>query len=582
MSEKVQPRSNIQIYNDYVNRNPQCLMLKPAVVWAQMYKQKVITKEQYDAGFNNNIIFPFSKNSQNSRDLSATEAFGGSFSTNLIVPKTSTRKPKLDTNAKNIRLSKDLYKTLSETNIFGFSSINIKQLKSQLASIKNPEDAEIVCSNFDKKVPEGLFYAIDNASINNSDKMACLKTLAKVLPPQRLNHSIARALYDDIHGIGSGRLEDHLEFLNSSNVGAIIAEYTNIPYYLHIENQLKNGVKEENLDVENHKKENIEGLLSAIDGEWGLLGKRKEIIQNIKNLALKGLSPYQTKRIKQDIAQHNNLRKTEVDLMRANNIKMSEYTLTDLYQTDPEMVIDSPKTKHKVQQTATGNCWLLSSFVSSNCSPVLRDMLNSQIKKDAKTGNYILHLKGPNKKYIVRPNEIENSKIFSSGNLNAKIVNIAMDKYIRDLAYKKNDLTYSVSYDEPMSPASFGSIDKSVDLNGNEESFFFKTLFGKDVAVSTLNSQVAKTYDFNNRNSAFTFSTTGENFKMDFAPNIIDINNTLETYELPEGHALGITSCDEKYIYFKDTHYPDAELRISRQDIIKLGVKITVAQKAHK
>jgi len=75
-------------------------------------------------------------------------------------------------------------------------------------------------------------------------------------------------------------------------------------------------------------------------------------------------------------------------------------------------------------------------------------------------GNVTVELKGVEKKYVISAEEIEKSNHLASGDPDIRAIELAVDKYLKELAYEMTDN---------------GDIDfSSADLNGEYSDFAFQ------------------------------------------------------------------------------------------------------------
>ena len=410
----------------------------------------------------------------------------------------------------------------------------------------------------------GLPRSTRDKLINHIETLYC-----KEASGEESGKYLAQALYDDISGLGSGKLSEHLKMINSENLKYVMTEYKTISFNnfyktsADIRSLLEHipGIRLDYKDSEKLTKKlaPIEGLLTAIQGETGIpKAKRDSLTKQIVDLALKDKAPEVKKRISRDISNHpEDYHKVEIDIYRAENTKGGDLRNPNLKNQKTK------ETKNKtfngqIKQGKTGDCWLLAGLNSIIAKPKMRAELEKLVKIDSKTGDYIVNLKGAKKTYRITKRDLQEYPNLATGSEKVNAIEIAMDKYLRDDAY--NDRNDSQFVDKE-----FGSV-STVDLNGNGLTTLWNTLFDNgepDLVRDPLKE------NFNAPNKTYTMSLMGDEDIYGLARSEKEENCTIH-----KRHAYSIVGSDEKNIYLLNPWDSDNKITIARADFKKLGAYI--------
>ncbi len=475
-----------------------------------------------------------------------------------------------------------------EKDIIAKSSLGLPTTRSSLSDnvLKRITwgNVEETLEEYEKKTGRSLIEDIDNEIglsrdlrdklINHIETLYCKRASA-----EESGKYLANQLYGDIQGIGSGKLADHIEMINPENLKYVLTEYkilsadNNCNKQMDAEKVLSvlesvPGVKFDYKTGENiaEKLAPIEGLLTAIQDEWGLSQKtRNRLIKQIVDISLKEKSPEVQTRIKRDMSKHpEDYHKIEIDVYRAENSNNGDMRNPALKN---QMVVENSKNKTfdgKTEQGSTGDCWLLAGLNSVIAKPNLRNELEKLVKFDSKTGDYLVTMKGINKTYRVTKNDLKEYTALAKGSQKINAVEIAMDKYIRDDAYNDRKDIKTVDND-------FGFIN-FVTIDGNFSTFLWRTLFGDnydlfDIKIDPL------TEDFNNPDRVYEMSLNGS--KEDDVYGLAKSEKE-ENYTIIARHAYSIIGSDDKNIYLLNPWDSEDKITITRENFKKLNAGIEI------
>lgn len=287
---------------------------------------------------------------------------------------------------------------------------------------------------------------------------------------------IAKELYYDMKGLGSGDLERHIKMINKDNVGPLMEAY-------------KKTIANETMKNEGgghmHALEQIEDLLTAIDGEWIDPHKKALMFNHITKAALENGQDKYIEDIKKDIAEHRSKKdwhKLTVDLVRVCQRAQNS--------TGVKFIKPNGKFDHPADQKGSGDCYLVSTVNAMIAKPALKKKLEDMITI-LPNGDAKITMKGNNKTYIISAKDIENSNYLSSGDGDMRILEIAYDRYVRDEAYADDNFieNYGVG-------------------DGGIQRCFLEALFGEQSDENYMDMH-AKDFDpksFNsNQNTAYVF-----------------------------------------------------------------------------
>lgn len=202
-------------------------------------------------------------------------------------------------------------------------------------------------------------------------------------------------------------------------------------------------------------------------------------------------------------------------------------------------ILPNGKIDRDFKQGTSGDCWLLASIKAIALKPEGLKILNDSITTDA-NGNVTVNLKGVDQSYTFTQAEILMNNQMSSGDLDVRALEMAIDKYL----YENKNNSFEAN-----------------DLNGNLAKTAYKILLdkeGEDLEIT--NENIDK---FNQPNFVATVYNSSNSNKTIYA-----LNNKQENVELIDEHAYSVVRSDEKYVYIINPHDTSEELKITRENFI--------------
>lgn len=207
------------------------------------------------------------------------------------------------------------------------------------------------------------------------------------------------------------------------------------------------------------------------------------------------------------------------------------------------------------KQGTTGDCWLLSAIKAISKTPKGLKILNDSIKVTP-NGNVIVTLKGVKKSYTFTRKEIMGNTQLSSGDLDVRAIEMAVDRYFADERKSKN-------------------VGERIDINGNSEDIAFQILTGKggwdhfyergsdfDEWLNGERYEIRPEHiaKFNNKNHIVCVSAFGQS-KKDIRVSTTASNGNKEG-RLVKNHAYAISRADKNYIYLINPWDTSTELKV--------------------
>lgn len=437
----------------------------------------------------------------------------------------------------------------------------------------NKDNVKEILDEYNKKTGRDLIEDINSEyGLPSSIREKLTSHIDKLLCDESDTY-LAEKLYNDIKGIGSGNLRKDVMSINKNNVKNVLIAYRGLSMRDNIDTSSSisdftrfiskiTGLKI--TETLSNELAPYEGLLMAINGEWGLSKEeRQRLIGHIVKTVTDNISPYASKQTTYDISQHSrDYHNVEIDLYRAINTNNGDLR-NPMIQGDNETP-SLEKFTTPIKQGKVGDCWLLAALNSAIAKPDGLKLLEDIVKYNEKNGIYTVQLRGYNVEYVISEQDVASIQNLSSGSKKVKAVEIAMDRALRDFAYKFKDNMISLDKD-------FGTI-KNVDINGNYSQFLFDALFGYS-PNSTNGKTNPLTEDFNKANTFYTFALTGNGSITGSAH-----SQKESKYTFIPRHEYSIIGSDEKNVYLLNPWDSSDKITISREELNDMGVSITSYQ----
>lgn len=274
--------------------------------------------------------------------------------------------------------------------------------------------------------------------------------------------------------------------------------------------------------------------------------------------------------IKEDILSHlDDPKKFEVDYKRLISRGGSEPSDEEISEPNGEIDLD-------VVQGNIGDCWLIAGIKNLGHKKSGKEFLKNMLSVDKEKRTITVTFPAVSKSYTITFDEINKSNHLATGDGDARAIEIAVDRYIKEYAYSDidmltEDLMKSEHADNVATTMMIDDYDDNAvkdryDLNADHTQFFYKLLFGDGEIMENIDMESS---DFNNDNTLFSFGINEANAVMAY-------NSEENTYiYLEDSHAYIIDSSDDKYIYLIDPREEGYNpLRVERKDLANIRVDV--------
>ena len=207
-------------------------------------------------------------------------------------------------------------------------------------------------------------------------------------------------------------------------------------------------------------------------------------------------------------------------------------------------VMPNGKIDKNFKQGRVGDCWLLASIKAISKTPNGLKILNESIKVDSK-GNVTVTLKGVNKKYTFTKKEILGSTQLSTGDLDVRAIEMAVDKYFTEQR----------------------GVNGKIDIDGNYAHVAYRILTGKGGRnlLSNTYGRIPEHWfsdsqidNFNKPNHVACVWATGKN-------SISYKTNKGKNVELVSSHAYTVSRSDSRYVYLINPWNTSSEIAVPRK-----------------
>lgn len=205
-------------------------------------------------------------------------------------------------------------------------------------------------------------------------------------------------------------------------------------------------------------------------------------------------------------------------------------------------------------QGDAGDCWLLAGLDSIARKPAGKAYLESLLRVNS-DGSVTVRLPGAGRTYTISAEELENANYLSSGDLDFRAFEIAMDKYFKEIGETGN---------------SDSQYNNGTNINGNFAEKLYKAIFGGGFNYNFSGpDSYYNVNKFNNKKRAYTISlckNTGG------APRIANHSECGDRLELE--HAYSVLKADSQYVYLVDPHNSKNVIKVSIEEFRKYDIYI--------
>lgn len=327
--------------------------------------------------------------------------------------------------------------------------------------------------------------------------------------------------------------------------------------------------KEEGIDVEIvkslPKEERIEFLTNFIINDDSWYKYNQEDVEKIYNIGfglLEELGAY-TKDLEDlliIVEKELNNSNTDYETIREFSNSFRRHLLARIYsiekpQKDNKIKDPNGSIDENFKQGNTGDCWLLATIKTIATKPKGEKLLNKLISVQ-KEGNEIksVTVKIQGKNYVIPKEELYSAVEYSTGDLDIRAIEIAVNRYCLENGYK--DITAGATVD-------FG-----LELFlGNAESIKEASKHTAEDFIQNTNA-IDKTF-IEELKTGNKVGVLGGVYKNSYA---IDVE-TGEKIKLYQSHAYSISHCDEKFVYIINPHDSSKNLKIELEELQNIFIK---------
>ncbi|MCR5266611.1 MAG: hypothetical protein K6E29_08495 [Cyanobacteria bacterium RUI128] len=280
---------------------------------------------------------------------------------------------------------------------------------------------------------------------------------------------------------------------------------------------------------------------------------KKHIVDNL--IAYAETNNIYCKDIKEDINAHmDNPSLFNIDYRRLIS------RLNSIQHTEP---VSEPNGDFDVDYTqgGTGDCWLISGIKAILNREGGKDVLKSLLTVDKENRTITVKFPNVDKAYVISFDEISQSTHLATGDGDIRALEIAVDRYKKDLAYE------SAADDEMIS---FG--DDEYDINGDSTQVFFDLVYG---GCELLDDEDMTTWKPEDTKTPMIFALNDDGDKV----SAMD-ETTKEVFLLDVNHAYILDSVDDDYIYLVDPRKNGYnKMRVLRSELEGISTGIEIGRK---
>ena len=181
----------------------------------------------------------------------------------------------------------------------------------------------------------------------------------------------------------------------------------------------------------------------------------------------------------------------------------------------------------------TGDCWFVAAMKSMVKTEKGLDILNNSIKLN-NNGSITVHLQGVNKTYTVTKEEIQSSVEFARGDLDARAIEIAANKYMLE--------------------------NKQHDMNGNNLETAYRILVSNKPITTFINNP-PKNYKEIINNKKYLVQAGINKFDMKTLPKVY-YPGLGKYLTLGSPHAYSVIKADDNFVYLEDPRYEKGQFKV--------------------
>ncbi len=244
-------------------------------------------------------------------------------------------------------------------------------------------------------------------------------------------------------------------------------------------------------------------------------------------------------------------------------------------------------------QGQTGDCWFLATIQALRNSPQWQDLLDDCVNIDPKTENVIVNLKGVNKSYTITPQELADSDRFSSGDLDVRAMEIALQRYFKEnpvmgktsidgnnpaIAFKLLTGSDTIQISSRIANPDFGHQPAKKNNKPGTSLFAVPHIAAREPALIKNKHFYDEMLDMMQKYGEQGIFVASTKEKLDKKYTDVSIKDIFsgKGFKLVKNHAYAVKKVDSDYVYLINPHDTSRVVKIPREDFLECFEQVTI------